>query len=176
MVSSGAVETIKAMSAQNAPFIPDEPVSAEEDAFGHDDYSRAIASIVSDPSPPSTLGVFGPWGVGKSSIVKGVEDHLDAKTCSFVYFDAWKYEGDSLRRQFLVDVTGQLERAEVLDKCKFSSEKSLRELDVDEQHTEEAFSLLSGPSRLCCCSRRHGRTGLSTTPSGRGLLQLPSRL
>ncbi len=61
---------------------------------------------------------------------------------AFAYFDAWRYEEDSLRRQFLRDIAGTLKHRDQLRLRKdFDPDRDLGELDVDEQHTEEGFSL-----------------------------------
>ena len=125
-------------SLKRAPFARDEPVGLDRDAFGHSDYVRALASIVTDDDAPSTVGVFGPWGVGKSTIVEGLPSELPEGT-AYVYFDAWKYEADSLRRQFLRDCASQLEAQGLLDD--FSVEENLAELDVDTQKAKEGLAL-----------------------------------
>jgi hypothetical protein len=124
----------------SVPFIGDQPISLEKDVFGHSDYARALAGMVSDPEPPSTIGLFGSWGVGKSTIIDGLRDQLDGRV-AFAYFDAWRYEEDSLRRQFLRDVGRELKDGKHLALCKFDPDKDLSELDTDQQHTDEAFSL-----------------------------------
>lgn len=51
-------------------FIADRPAAlASDDVFGHLDYSKAIATSLMDAPPPFTLGLFGAWGVGKTSII-----------------------------------------------------------------------------------------------------------
>jgi KAP family P-loop domain len=125
---------------KHAPFIGDEPVTLDRDAFGHRDYARALADMARDDKPPLTIGVFGSWGVGKSTIVAGLKDELAGKV-AFAYFDAWRYEEDSLRRQFLRDVGRELKEDGQLDLKEFDPDSDLTELDVDQQETEEGFSL-----------------------------------
>ena len=124
---------------KTAPFAHDEPVDLKRDAFGHADYVRALASMVTDEKPPSTVGVFGPWGVGKSTIIGGLQESLPEET-AFAYFDAWRYEDDSLRRQFLRDVAGHLEKEGHLrtsGKGSFTVDRNLQELDVESQTVDE---------------------------------------
>lgn len=64
-----------------------------------------------DNSKPFTIGLFGEWGSGKSSVLKTAQNHLEAKTNSqyrFVTYDAWKYAGDSFRRMFLYELQNKL--------------------------------------------------------------------
>ena len=94
----------------------------ERDKFGHRDYAAAVVSALgSQPRDPShfTLGLFGPWGSGKSTILDEVEKRLTADTTdvktAFILFDAWRYEGDSLRREFLKASACSLCGSNVLD-------------------------------------------------------------
>src|SRR6266508_5387944 len=90
--------------------IPPEQLTRETDAFGHRDYASTIAGVLADAEPPFTLGLFGPWGVGKTTIIEEVGRRLPDH-CAFALFDAWRYEGDALRRHFLVEVSRQLQEA-----------------------------------------------------------------
>jgi hypothetical protein len=126
--------------SEQAPFSRDEPVSLADDAFGHRDYTETLVSIINDPSPPPTVGVFGPWGVGKSTIIGGIQDRLADGETAFVYFDAWRYEGDSLRRQFLLDAANQLKNDGRLDGS-YSPTEELRELHVDTQEVAESLGI-----------------------------------
>ena len=121
-----------------ANFVRDNPDSLYVDAFGHRDYAETLVSIVSGDSPPPTLGVFGPWGVGKSTIIGAIQERLQGSATAFVYFDAWRYEGDSLRRQFLTEAAKQLDEDNRLRSYVLADE--LRELEVDTQELRETFS------------------------------------
>ncbi len=120
----------------HAPFLTDEPDSLGADAFGHTDYAETLHSIVTDAEPPLAIGLFGRWGLGKSSIIGALQSRLsgDAET-AFAYFDAWRYEEDSLRRQFLLDVATDLEKDGLLGK--FDVKKQLRDIEYETQQVEE---------------------------------------
>jgi KAP family P-loop domain len=120
-------------------FLRDAP-DLGEDAFGHGDYSDTLFSIVQDAEPPRTIGLFGPWGVGKSTIIGGLKERLAPTATAFVYFDAWRYEDDSLRRQFLLETAGQLSAARRLWGS-YKVDKELRELEVDTQELQDSFRL-----------------------------------
>jgi hypothetical protein len=82
-------------------FVPGSPAAlGTHDAFGHSDYSAAIGAILADAPVPFTLGLFGDWGVGKTSIIQAIGSKLTEQDIAFVSFDVWRYEGDALRRQF----------------------------------------------------------------------------
>jgi low affinity Fe/Cu permease len=136
---AGAVDVTAEAKPSLPSFLQDAP-DLGEDAFGHGDYSDALFSIVQDASPPRTVGLFGPWGVGKSTIIGGLRERLAPTATAFVYFDAWRYEDDSLRRQFLLDTAHQLSRAKRLY-GNYSVEKELRELEVDTQELSDSLRL-----------------------------------
>jgi hypothetical protein len=104
------------------------------DAFGHSDYARAAADILVGEETPLTLGLFGPWGLGKTWIVEQIGRSIGDRA-AFAYFDVWRYEGDALRRQFLRSLAAQLHPAE----ANFDPATELK--DLDEGRTEKAERL-----------------------------------
>ena len=103
-------------------YLRDEPLEHldEEDKLHHKGYVRILLDAIKEMTPPFTLGIFGGWGVGKTSIVidllnSAKQDEELAKT-PIVHLDIWKYEGDSLRRQFLIDMQDELKNQGSLDK------------------------------------------------------------
>ena len=68
-----------------------------------------------------TIGVFGGWGTGKSSIIRTAQDtienaHRDVK---FITYDAWKYANDSFRRMFLLKVQQELKMRQTSEMDRF---------------------------------------------------------
>jgi hypothetical protein len=55
---------------------------------------------------------------------------------AFVSFDVWRYEGDTLRRQFLKDIASRLKDGKCLDRS-YKPSEALRDLDVDVAVPEE---------------------------------------
>ena len=78
------------------------------DSFHHKAYSENLIKLVESNEPPLSIGLFGPWGTGKSTILNIVNDKVEHKGFVFVYFNAWKYAGDSFRRQFLLNAVEKL--------------------------------------------------------------------
>lgn len=88
--------------------LKDEPISKKEaDFFGYSDIAENIADLILKINPPFTIGLFGKWGVGKTSICLLIKRYLSKKIPVF-YFDAWKYEKDSFRRQFLIELDNDI--------------------------------------------------------------------
>jgi predicted KAP-like P-loop ATPase len=73
--------------------ITDEP--ALEDTLDFDRYSQQLAEIIVNSNPRFSIGIFGGWGTGKTTLMKMVEKKLkdnNRDDILVVWFDAWKYE------------------------------------------------------------------------------------
>lgn len=104
------------MPGQAFEYRSDELQSLKSDAtdpFGHRDYANTVVEELAAFPHQFTLGLFGDWGSGKSTILKQIGKQLQADetiSTAYVIFDAWRYEGDSLRREFIRTVGEQLDR------------------------------------------------------------------
>ena len=65
----------------------------DTDGLGFEAYSRILAAAASDTRGPFTIGVFGEWGTGKTSLMRLIERQLqDDPNIVTVWFNAWRYE------------------------------------------------------------------------------------
>lgn len=65
-----------------------------EDKLGFARTADAIVeTIKSAPRRPLTVGVFGGWGTGKTSLMQMVEARLKEGRIKTIWFNAWKYSG-----------------------------------------------------------------------------------
>lgn len=96
----------------NYKFLTEQP-NADHLKFGHNELLDTVQSIVTHCDTPFTVGLFGKWGSGKSSIAEGLRSRLvkEGKGIPVILFDVWKHEGDALRRTFLKEIVRQLESA-----------------------------------------------------------------
>ena len=100
----------------NYSFIPEKPIDGSDNnnpfEFGHpeivESLYKMIGAVVKGNS--LTIGLFGDWGSGKSSIANGLENKLLSNKIPTVLFDVWKHEGDSLRRTFLKLLVSELKK------------------------------------------------------------------
>ncbi|WP_371504290.1 P-loop NTPase fold protein [Nitrosopumilus adriaticus] len=60
-------------------------------ALNYDEYVETISKVITHSKPPYTIGIFGTWGTGKSSVMKNVQDKISGK-CNFIEFNAWRFE------------------------------------------------------------------------------------
>lgn len=108
-------------------FIKDKEANLEKyDLLGTLPYVNTLLKIIEKANTPFTIGLFGGWGTGKSSIIKTIEEKLNddksSKVKVFVY-DAWKYSKDSFRRTFLLELKNKFSLDPTEEFDKFYSDK-----------------------------------------------------
>ena len=59
-------------------------------------YRDAIVKIIKKSHPNFTIGIFGEWGTGKTSLMNSIRQELDKdkEDIKTIWFDAWKYENE----------------------------------------------------------------------------------
>jgi len=80
---------------------------SEKDYLNFGEVSQlAVDILTADGMLPVSIGVFGNWGAGKSSLLKLIEQHLekDEKNWIVIKFDAWLYQGYDDARAALLEV------------------------------------------------------------------------
>jgi hypothetical protein len=85
----------------------------EKDSLNSKSYVTTLQrAILNTPKENSfTIGLFGEWGSGKSSIVETAKSELESdktQKIKFIIYDAWKYANDSFRRMFLLKIQESL--------------------------------------------------------------------
>lgn len=74
------------------------------DALDFTPYVETLVDVCKTASTPLTIGVFGTWGSGKTSLMRMVQKGLPKKYTA-AWFDAWKYDKEeTLWRAFLLSV------------------------------------------------------------------------
>jgi hypothetical protein len=67
--------------------------SEQAEGLGFTAYARVLALAAIDTRGPFTIGVFGEWGTGKTSLMRLVQKQLDqSQHVVTVWFNAWRYE------------------------------------------------------------------------------------
>lgn len=95
-------------------FIPDDEIilNNETDTLKTSGYAESLVKMIkkSPTNKVFTIGLFGNWGTGKSSIIKTAQDSIEKSNpkVKFIKYDAWKYVNDSFRRMFLLKVQQEL--------------------------------------------------------------------
>ena len=75
-----------------------------DDKLNFSQYSRVLSDIARSADTPLTVGVFGPWGSGKTSLMRLVEQDLQTgyKTPFLAWFNAWHYDREEALWRALV--------------------------------------------------------------------------
>lgn len=88
---------------------------SNSDYLNFGEVSQLTVSILTSPDMlPVSLGVFGNWGAGKSSLLKLIENDLAASDDGrlVLNFDAWLYQGyDDARASLLEVIVRELDKA-----------------------------------------------------------------
>jgi KAP family P-loop domain len=67
---------------------------ATEDLLGFGPMVRILTQVIRDPPRlPFTIGIFGEWGSGKTTLMEMVRAALERQRVKTVWFNAWKYDG-----------------------------------------------------------------------------------
>lgn len=64
----------------------------EHPILDFDKYSSTISRIIGGSEPNFAIGIYGDWGIGKTSLMRLIERQLNKETILTVWFNAWKYE------------------------------------------------------------------------------------
>ena len=78
------------MEDKSAKILLDVPV--EDGVLGFDNYRDALNSIIKSSDPHFTIGIFGGWGTGKTTLMKMMRKQLDEEGEITVWFNPWQYE------------------------------------------------------------------------------------
>jgi len=109
--------------------IPDQAIgeanSSRKDGLGFGDYAEVLAGVAVETRGPFTIGIFGEWGTGKTSLMRLMErrlsSHDDVVT---VWFNAWRYEQEE---HPIVPLVGTIVRE--LERRRMSSSRRARAFD-----------------------------------------------
>ena len=114
---------------KNILFIRDDEIDLEEnDLLGTKKIAEALEKIILNVETPFSIGLYGGWGTGKSSIINTLKKKFkENSNVKFFVYDAWKYSKDSFRRTFLLNLSSFLRPNEKDTFDGFYSEKNIEE-------------------------------------------------
>lgn len=108
-------------------YIEDKQINLEKgDLLRTKPYVNTIIEIIQKAVTPFTVGLFGGWGTGKSSIIKTIEDKYnasDSRNIKVFVYDAWKYSQDTFRRTFILKLKKEFRLEEDVDYQNFYNDK-----------------------------------------------------
>lgn len=107
---------------------------SKKDFLNYSEASEIVVNVLKTPSMlPISIGVFGSWGTGKSTILNLIEDKIQSETNNdfiIIKFDAWLYQGfDDARASLLEVITLEIAKLVQDNESLFKKTKKLvREL------------------------------------------------
>lgn len=91
-------------SLTTSDLIPDRALRpADSDEFAYAPIADRIADLCAEAEAPVNVAIFSPWGSGKSSLCTLIESSLQlhSQRIKLIRYDAWRYGGRALRRNFI---------------------------------------------------------------------------
>jgi len=155
----------------------DQPVlDATHDRLSFSHYADVLSEVVLAADTPITIGIFGPWGSGKTSLMRLIAGQLlERRTAGHrwarvVWFNAWQYERDqgALWRALLLRVLEGLESEQLSREDARQIEDWRMRLYTDVQRTESGSIQIDWPK----LGKGALRLGLSLMPAPATLLEL----
>jgi formylglycine-generating enzyme required for sulfatase activity len=116
----------------------------DEDTLDFKPYIETLVDVCKTASTPLTIGVFGTWGSGKTSLMKMVRNGIPGKckglpeNFTVAWFDAWKYDKEeTLWRAFLLSVLSavrnKVEEGEPTEDLDFLETMLYRAIDIEKE-------------------------------------------
>jgi predicted KAP-like P-loop ATPase len=91
---SSETKDTNSFGSNEISIITDEPFPGAPD---FDEYSKTLSTIIINSQPRFTLGIYGGWGTGKTTLMEMIECQLENdKNIVTIWFDAWRYENEEL--------------------------------------------------------------------------------
>lgn len=97
-----------------------------DDCLGFSSYVESLADVCLEPEiAPLTVGIFGSWGSGKTSLMRMLRAHIEARTPKdgadgnprivTLWFNAWRYEGkEEIQSALIHAILRELEKKRTL--------------------------------------------------------------
>ena len=140
----------------SAPTFLSDHASAEDFFGSHQRVADAIVSVIDTSQQTKVIGILGPWGSGKSTIVRLVEGGLskqptEGKHTFFFSYDAWLHQNDPPRRSFLESLIRFLvsQNVTTADKWKDDLDRLNRRVEDNDITTTPTLTL---PGKLIAAS------------------------
>lgn len=108
----------------------------EDDKIGYRDYALALANQIEANHNFMVYGIYGPWGSGKTSLMKMIRRCLKSDTT--IWFDAWKYKGKvSIFDALCQEISDYLGRKQSINDIDFKKIRNSKKIAISIQHVKQ---------------------------------------
>lgn len=126
-----------------ARIFSDEPILEPngDNFFYFQEYANTISDIIAykENRTPLTIGIYGSWGTGKTSLMRLIKHNLERKPkydgknefrkCKAVWFQAWRYaDEDKILAALIEEIFRTMEGDNLLENIKAQLEKTTKSL------------------------------------------------
>ncbi len=146
------------------------------DEFRFSDYAEPLAYRLIQEEAPFTLGIFGRWGSGKTTLMRRIEEEIERnqpkETVLSIWFNAWKYDREeALWRALLIRTVDALEHYLTVEK---SGKRELKPTYVNAEGKEAYKQLQHIKTNLYRTveERKKGQVEINFTKLAKGGLRL----
>lgn len=92
------------ISLTNPSLFIDEP-EIEHMVLDFPNYVYALSNLILNSRPNYTVGIFGNWGTGKSTLMRNLQRQLSNDKCEWIEFNAWRYSHEERHATFPLMLT-----------------------------------------------------------------------
>ncbi len=122
--------------------ISDDPARKDKVVFGFEAYARTLAELIAfrNNRTPMVIGIYGPWGSGKTTLMEAIIAKLDElnekgdaqlRRCKAVRFQAWKYAGqDEILAALIERILQTMKQDGFFESCKAKVEELIARFNL----------------------------------------------
>jgi gamma-glutamyl hercynylcysteine S-oxide synthase len=131
------------MSDNRPVYIINDSPEKDSQLFGFDVYAKTISELIAfkENKTPLVIGIYGPWGSGKTTLMKTVisslrkvEEYRDKapyRNVKTVWFQAWKYKDeDEILAALIEEIFKAMKKDGFFEDCKVGIEKLIKSFNL----------------------------------------------
>ena len=104
------------MTDNKDTILNDEPTN--DDKLGRKKYAEALAKIAETCDPPLAIGLYGGWGIGKTSLMELIENELNLEEIHPVWINTWQHQFDDEPALALIHMMAESMGGEIKEEVK----------------------------------------------------------